>query len=68
MLVLKEGEVCPYSARCPYRINALGDPCHGTLSTRNNTFTCEFVVGGEIKEGQTRVPGDKTGKMKVILG
>jgi hypothetical protein len=61
MLLLKENEVCPYAARCPYM------PCYGAKANRPNSFKCEFVENGEIKDGMTRLPGDKTGQMKIIL-
>lgn len=66
MLILEAGEVCPYGHRCPHNVNAIGTPCHGTLSSRSNKFTCDLVENGVIKDG-FRVPGDQTGKMKVII-
>jgi hypothetical protein len=64
MLVLKEGEQCPFSTVCPY--NEQGR-CWGANPNRNHKFTCEYVVNGKIIDGGTRLPGDKTGKMKVIV-
>ena len=67
MMILKEGEVCPHSANCPYNQNSYG-PCYGTLASRPNVFECEYVINGQIvvTDG-VRLPGDKTGKMKVIM-
>jgi hypothetical protein len=68
MLVLEAGEICPYSSRCPYNNTSQFGPCHGTLSTRSNTFTCSYVKDGKISEGQSpRLPGDKTGRMNIIM-
>lgn len=66
MLILEAGEVCPYSARCPYN-NGMS-PCYGTMSTRKNRFECKYVKDGKIiKDSGGRIPGDKTGKMKIIM-
>lgn len=68
MMILKEKELCPHSCRCPYNINALGEPCHGTMLSRTNEFICDYVVNGQIiTDGSPRIPGDKTGRMKVIM-
>ena len=68
MMTLGEGQVCPYGSHCPYNVNAVGEPCHGTLSTRKNDFICDYVVNGKIIEtGTPRLSGDKTGRMKVIM-
>jgi len=65
MLSLKENQVCPHSSKCPY--NKLNQ-CYGANSTRSWEFKCEWVVHGRIVEGQgVRLPGDKTGQMKVIM-
>lgn len=69
MMTLGEGQVCPYGVNCPYNVNALGEPCHGTMASRKNTFTCDYVINGKIiEDGSPRIPGDKTGRMKVIMG
>ena len=66
MLILEAGEICPYGMRCPY--NNSGAPCHGTLSSRMNRFECKFVKDGKIlKDAGTRIPGDRTGNMKIIM-
>lgn len=64
MLVLKEGQVCPFAAQCTYNQNG---QCWGAKPNRNLEFCCEYVVNGKILEGGLRIPGDQTGKMKVIL-
>lgn len=66
MLVLKVGRICPFAAQCIYNQNG---QCWGAKANRNHTFSCEYVDvdTGKILEGGTRIPGDKTGKMKVIL-
>jgi hypothetical protein len=68
MLILEAGEVCPFGNRCPYNSNGLTGPCQGTLSSRQNKFTCEYVQNGKIVEGgSTRLSDDKTGNMKIIM-
>ena len=68
MMILESGEVCPYANTCQFALITVGEPCHGILSTRQNKFTCTFVVNGEINPGnESRIPGDKTGRMKVIM-
>lgn len=69
MMILEAGEICPHKNSCPYNVNSMsGKPCYGTLLTRKNTFHCEFVVNGQIiHDAGIRLPGDITGKMKVIL-
>ena len=62
MMVLNEGEVCPYSARCPYAID-----CQGPNPNRKSNFTCDYVTNGIISDGQNRNLLDQTGKMKIIL-
>jgi hypothetical protein len=65
MLVLKEGEVCPYSSSCHY--NKMGS-CQGSRSDRQYVFTCVYVENGIIQEGGViRNPYDITGKMQVIV-
>ena len=63
MLILKEGDICPYVSKCPHQ-----DGCYGAKPGRQNKFTCEFVDNGKIKLDGVRIPGDKTVKMKVIHG
>lgn len=69
MLVLEAGQICPYGNSCPYNNNNVrASICQGTLKSRNNKFTCEFVVNGQlIKDMGVRLPEDKTGKMKIII-
>lgn len=67
MLILKQGETCPLSSQCPYSDPQFSGPCQGTLKERKTTFRCSYVVDGKITKGAPRVPGDKTGQMKVIL-
>lgn len=64
MMVLKEYEVCPLQNNCPY--NKQGE-CFGASSNRPTSFVCEYVVDGKILEGGQRLPGDKTGKMKLLI-
>lgn len=64
MLVLKVGRICPFAAQCKYNQNG---QCWGAKPNRDYEFSCEYVVNGQILEGGSRIPGDKTGKMKVIL-
>lgn len=64
MLVLKEGEICPYSGSCKY--NDFGS-CQGSWIDRKTVFTCEYAKGGIIQDGGViRNSNDVTGKMKVI--
>jgi len=65
MLVLKEGEACPHSARCPY--HTATNECYGARSDRNNVFRCSHYVNGQILEGGVRLPQDKTGQMQVLV-
>jgi hypothetical protein len=69
MLILEAGEVCPHAATCPYNNNSvITTPCFGSLSSRKTKFECKFVVNGRVlKDAGTRIPGDQTGKMKVII-
>lgn len=65
MMILNEREMCPHSSICSYNINGT---CQGANPQRTVKFTCEWVKNGKIIEGQgVRLPGDKTGKMKVIM-
>jgi hypothetical protein len=65
MMILKENEVCPFSKQCPYNINF---DCFGSIPNRKTVFTCNYVKNGKILEGQgIRLPGDKTGNMRVIM-
>lgn len=68
MLVLEAGKVCPYGNNCPYNNNSvISTPCLGTIPTRKTKFECAFVVNGKvIKDAGARIPGDQTGKMKII--
>lgn len=70
MLILEAGEICPFANRCPHSNSTItNEPCYGTIPSRNNRFTCEYVQNGQlITDGTTpRIPGDKTGKMKIIM-
>ena len=63
MIVIKEGEVCPYKYKCQY-----SDNCFGAVGRRENTFTCGYVTSnGEILDGKSRSLLDKTGKMEIII-
>jgi hypothetical protein len=67
MMILEDGEICPYAANCPHNKNSYG-PCYGTIATRGNKFECEFVVNGQfIIDSGFRNPLDQTGKMKIIM-
>ena len=66
MMLLEAGETCKLSATCPYHIGSSG-PCYGTFTNRQNEFQCDHVINGQIVEGGIKIPGDQTGKMKVIL-
>jgi len=64
-MILNEKQVCPHASRCPYNSTST---CQGANPQREVTFTCEWVTDGIIDEGHgTRLTGDKTGKMKVIM-
>ena len=67
MMILEAGKTCPLANECPYRESRYGGPCHGTLNSRKTQFKCDYVVNGKIVEGAPRIPGDQTGRMKVIL-
>jgi hypothetical protein len=69
MMILEAGEVCPYGRRCPHNNGTMSSTvCYGTISTRPHKFECKFVVNGQIlTDSGTITPGDKTGKMRVIL-
>lgn len=69
MMILEVGQVCPYSITCPHNNNHVySKPCYGSISGRLTKFHCEFVVNGNIAvENKGRIPGDLTGKMKVII-
>jgi len=65
MLVLKEGEVCPYAGSCNYNLDG---NCCGARSGRKNVFTCVYVENGIIQDGGViRNSHDITGKMRVIV-
>ncbi len=65
MIILKINEVCPLALQCPYNST---DSCYGARPNRKNRFVCEHVKDGKILEGKPmRMPGDKTGRMKVIM-
>ena len=66
MLILEAGEVCHLASHCPYHVGSAG-PCYGAAATRMNKFECEHVKNGKIVEGGIKIPGDQTGKMKVIM-
>jgi len=64
-MILQENEVCPLSMHCKYNLN---NSCAGTDSSRDNKFVCEYVKDGKILDGHTsRLLGDKTGRMQVII-
>lgn len=66
-MILKPGQICPYSDSCKYnkRVDSF---CQGGNPDRNNSFECNFVndKGEDIKEGYIRVIHDVTGKMELI--
>jgi hypothetical protein len=65
MMILKEYEVCSLSMHCKYNSS---DGCGGAKSGRDNEFICDYVKDGKILDGHSmRIPGDKTGRMKIIL-
>lgn len=66
MMLLKENQPCPLAAQCQYHVGP-GGPCYGAKANRPNVFECEYVINGRIVEGGSKVPGDQTGKMKVIM-
>lgn len=69
MLILKEGEVCPFSHNCPYngKYSDQG-PCWGTRRDRLSVFRCSYVDSkGNFTEGSIRSKYDVTGEMKVLL-
>lgn len=67
-MILEAGQICPHKNVCPYATTTVGEPCHGTFSERQNRFTCDFVINGKVvTDVGTRLPGDKTGRMKVIM-
>ena len=64
-MILKENEICPFAAQCIYNST---DSCFGARANRDTIFTCDYVKNGKIiKDQPMRMPGDKTGKMKVIM-
>ena len=68
MLILEVGEVCPYATSCPHNNNSMiTTPCFGTLLDRKSRYECKFVVNGKILKDGSRIPGDQTGKMKIIM-
>ena len=62
-MILKENETCPYSNNCVYNQSA---GCYGARSDRSNKYTCSVVDTRETG-GAFKAPGDKTGKMQVII-
>jgi len=65
MLILKEGEGCPFSENCPYNKNG---QCLGATSDRDNKFTCDLVSEyGVFKEEGFRSPLDRTGRMRILM-
>lgn len=64
MMILKEYQQCQLRNNCPY--NKFNE-CFGARVNRPTEFICEFVVNGKILNGGQRLPGDKTGKMKLIV-
>lgn len=65
MMILQENEVCMYASQCPYNEH---NNCFGSRADRGRQFTCDYVKDGKILEGQpSRIPGDETGRMKVIV-
>ena len=66
MMLLEAGEACKLAPNCPYHTGNMG-PCYGARGDRSNIFECEHVVNGRIVEGGSIIPGDKTGKMRVIM-
>lgn len=63
-MILKENQVCHLAQNCPYNRN---NECYGAKPNRPTEFTCDFVVNGKILDGGQRIPGDQTGKMKLIV-
>jgi len=66
MMLLEVGQACHLSSQCPYHVGAAG-PCHGASANRPHEFQCDYVINGKIVEGGIKIPGDQTGKMKVIM-
>lgn len=66
MMLLEANEVCKLSQTCQYNTGSAG-PCYGAMINRPNRFECKYVINGQIVEGGVIIPGDQTGKMKVIL-
>lgn len=65
MMILKENEVCSLGMHCKYNLN---NSCAGANSSRKIGFVCDYVKDGKILDGHPiRHPGDKTGRMKVIM-
>lgn len=69
MLVLREGQVCPYGTRCPYTSDTIpGAKCQGLNPQRGCEFRCSFVKeDGRIADGYQRNSKDKTGHMRVLI-
>lgn len=68
MMILEIGQICPYKNTCPHGVTTMGVPCHGTWATRPNKFFCNYVIDGKIVDNMgSRLPGDKTGQMKIIM-
>jgi hypothetical protein len=66
MIILKDGEVCPYANECPH--NTIHSVCYGSIADRGNEFSCEFVeyrwIGVDLDE--TLAVYDKPNGLKVI--
>lgn len=67
MLILKEGEECPFRDRCPYIMEGSNLICQGTLSSRIGEFVCAYVnPDGTFSDGHMRSNLDQTGKMVLL--
>jgi len=65
-MILEAGQACHLANNCPY--NEPFGRCHGALTSRQNEFSCDYVVNGQlILDAGSRNPLDQTGKMKVIM-
>lgn len=65
-LVLMEGQVCPYSTKCPYT-NTANSICRGCDPKRENIFSCNFVnEQGDFSKNKYRSKFDETGKMRIL--
>lgn len=64
MLILESKQKCPHSFMCPHNQDG---QCFGANPEREHRFTCEYVgENGQINEHGFRLPGDLTGKMRII--